>query len=82
MKLYFSRNGSVIFWFMYYIGTKLYLPLSFHYLWHLWLGSFSFSKVAFGGAWVAQSVGRSTLPQVMISWFMGLSPPSGSVLRA
>ena len=30
--------------------------------------------------WVAQSVKRPTLTQVMISWFMGLSPTSGSAL--
>ena len=35
-----------------------------------------------GGAWVAQSVKRLTLAQGMISWFMGLSPASGSVLTA
>ena len=34
------------------------------------------------GAWVAQSVKRPTLAQVMISWFMSLSPVSGSVLAA
>ena len=32
------------------------------------------------GAWVAQSFKRPTLAQVMISWFMGSSPMSGSVL--
>ena len=30
--------------------------------------------------WVTQSVKRPTLAQVMISWFVGLSPASGSVL--
>ena len=35
-----------------------------------------------GGACVAQSVGRPTLAQVMISQFVGLSPTSGSVLTA
>ena len=34
------------------------------------------------GAWVAQSVELLTLAKVMISWFMGLSPMSGSVLTA
>ena len=34
------------------------------------------------GAWVAQSVKRPTSAQVMISWFMDLSPASGSVLTA
>ena len=34
------------------------------------------------GAWVAQSVERLTSTQVMISWFVGLSPASGSVLTA
>ena len=34
------------------------------------------------GAWVAQSVGRPTSAQVMISWFVSLSPTSGSVLTA
>ena len=32
------------------------------------------------GAWVAQSVKRPTSAQVMISWFVGSSPVSGSVL--
>ena len=34
------------------------------------------------GAWVAQSVKRSTLAQVMILQSMGSSPASGSVLTA
>ena len=34
------------------------------------------------GAWGAQSVKRSTLAQVMISWLVSLSPVSGSVLTA
>ena len=34
------------------------------------------------GAWVAQSVKRPTSAQVMISWFMGSNPASGSVLTA
>ena len=34
------------------------------------------------GAWVAQSVERPTSAQVMISWFVGSSPMSGSVLTA
>ena len=34
------------------------------------------------GAWVAQSVKRPTSAQVMISWFVGSSPVSGSVLTA
>ena len=34
------------------------------------------------GAWVAQWVKRLTSAQVMISWFMGSSPTSGSVLTA
>ena len=38
--------------------------------------------VDFRGAWVAQSVERLTLAQVMISWFVGLSPVSSSVLTA
>ena len=32
--------------------------------------------------WVAQSVKRPTSAQVMISWFVGLSPVLGSVLTA
>ena len=32
------------------------------------------------GTWVAQSIKRPTLVPVMISWFMGSSPASGSVL--
>ena len=35
-----------------------------------------------GGAWVAQSVKRLTSVQVMISWFVGLSSASDSVLTA
>ena len=34
------------------------------------------------GAWVAQSVKHPTLAQVMISWLVGSSPTSGSVLTA
>ena len=34
------------------------------------------------GAWVAQLVQRLTSAQVMISWFLGSSPTSGSVLTA
>ena len=34
------------------------------------------------GAWVAQSVKPPTSAQVMISWFVGWSPASGSVLIA
>ena len=34
------------------------------------------------GTWMAQSVKRPTLAQVMISLFMGLNPASGSVLTA
>ena len=34
------------------------------------------------GAWVAQSVEHLTSAQVMISWSVGLSPTSGSVLMA
>ena len=35
-----------------------------------------------GDAWVAQSVGRPTSAQVMISWSVSSSPMSGSVLIA
>ena len=35
-----------------------------------------------GGVWVAQLVKRSTSAQVMISQFVSLSPPLGSVLTA
>ena len=35
-----------------------------------------------GDAWVAQSVKRLTSAQVMISWFVSLSPVLGSVLTA
>ena len=34
------------------------------------------------GAWVVQSIEHPTLAQVMISWFVGSSPASGSVLPA
>ena len=37
---------------------------------------------ATGGVWVAQSVKRLTLAQVMISLFVSSSPVSGSVLIA
>ena len=36
----------------------------------------------FRGAWMAQSVKHPTSAQVTISWFMGWSPVSGSVLTA
>ena len=39
-------------------------------------------KLHLRGAWVAQSVGRLTTAQVMISQSVGLSPTSGSVLGA
>ena len=34
------------------------------------------------GTWVAQSVKHPASAQVMISWFVGSSPTSGSVLTA
>ena len=34
------------------------------------------------GAWAAQSGGRRTVAQVMISWLVSSSPVSGSVLTA
>ena len=37
---------------------------------------------AIWGAWVSQSVKHPTLAQVTISWFVGSSPASGSVLTA
>lgn len=37
-------------------------------------------KINSWGAWVTQSVKHLTLAQVMISWFVGLSPVLGSVL--
>ena len=37
-------------------------------------------KVNFGGIWVAQLVKCLSLAQVMISWFLGSSPISGSML--
>ena len=40
------------------------------------------SKCPSGGARVAQSVKRPTSAQVMISWFVGSSPGSGSVPTA
>ena len=39
-------------------------------------------KANVGDAWVAQSVNRPTLAQVMVSWLLSSSPASGSVLRA
>ena len=41
-----------------------------------------FKMLKFRGAWVAQLVKHPTSAQVMISWFVGLSPASGSVLTA
>ena len=41
-----------------------------------------FLNVSFRGAWVAQSVGRLTSAQVMISQLVSLSPTSGSMLTA
>ena len=35
-----------------------------------------------GGTWAAQSVECLTSARVMISWFVGLSPASGSLLSA
>ena len=40
------------------------------------------SRYKYGGAWVAQSVKRPTLAQVMISWFVSSSPALGSGLMA
>ena len=40
------------------------------------------NRESFGGAWVAQAVGRPTLAQVIILQFMSSSPTSGSVLTA
>ena len=34
------------------------------------------------GTWMAQSVGRPTSAQVVISWFVSSSPASGPVLTA
>ena len=39
-------------------------------------------EVEVRGAWVAQSVGHLTSAKVMISWSVGSSPASGSVLSA
>ena len=39
-------------------------------------------KQALWGPWVAQLVKRPTPAQVMISWFVGSSPASGSLLSA
>ena len=39
-------------------------------------------KEKYRGTWVAQSAGRLTWAQVMISQFTGSSPTSGSVLTA
>ena len=43
---------------------------------------FIFKRKDLGGAWVAQSVGRPTSAQVMISRSVSSSPASGSVLMA
>ena len=42
----------------------------------------SLLKLVNKGIWVAQSVECPTLAPVMISWFVGLSPASGSLLTA
>ena len=42
----------------------------------------SVNKHLLRGAWVAQSVKRPTLAQVMILWSVSSSPASGSVLTA
>ena len=38
--------------------------------------------IYFWGTWVAQSIEAPTSAQVMISWLVGSSPMSGSVLTA
>ena len=38
------------------------------------------NEFTFWGAWVAQSIKHMTLAQVMILWFVGLSPTMGSPL--
>ena len=52
----------------------------------LWVGHSGFcsffKKILERGAWVAQSVERPTLAQVMISWFVSSIPVLGSVLPA
>ena len=48
----------------------------------LWLFTVIFKITKIRGAWVAQSVKRLTSAQVMISWSVGSSPVSGSVLTA
>ena len=44
--------------------------------------NYTFKKRHFRGAWVAQMVKHPTSAQVMISWLVGSSPMSGSVLTA
>ena len=68
----FRGNGNVIFLCL--------NGLSFFILNMYFIGFKIYS--AFRGSWVAQSVKRLTSAQVMISWFVGLSPASGSVLIA
>ena len=46
------------------------------------MGPAAIRKTRDRGAWVAQSVERPTLAQVMISWSVSSSPVSGSVLTA
>ena len=41
-----------------------------------------FKGYFYWGTWVAQSVKHPTSAQVVISWFVGSSPTSGSVLTA
>ena len=65
------------------IGKKLHTGFSCQGqlgLYFPWI--YSVFKRECRGAWVAQSVKHPTSAQVMISWSMGLSPTSGSVLTA
>ena len=54
-------------------------PLLLHISLSINSARFAF-KIGVWGAWVAQLAGCPTSAQVMISWFMGSSPESGSVL--
>ena len=49
---------------------------------HLRLFTWIRNMITTWGAWVAQSVERLTSARVVISWFVGSSPASGSVLTA
>ena len=61
-----SFVSTPLLWLLYFLTCLLW-----------WLASRKILQL--GGAWVAQLVKCPTSAQVMISWFVGSSPASGSV---